>query len=256
MNEYCKVNINQVENILHFRFSLMRLQYPFYAPWGTINENDCEPLGDHWTMYCSWRESVFCRPCELTVVLLSSFSRLTVLFFIALFVLHFLVFGELCSLFFHNFKSIMERKNECCIRISPIMHSLLIPVYEISFVEIRYHMTVLSPQCFISGLAQDCSNPSASAMQFLQSCAKPLISCTDKTIVILKWHPGLHGGTCTRYLMGPGGSYVLGTAGKFFFCFFTLFLCTGWCRSKYLFLWLWCQDRVSMWLAFPWFHQC
>ena len=165
---------------------------------------------------------VFCRRCELTVVLLSSFSRLTVLFFIALFVLHILAFGELCSLFFHNFKSIMERKNVCCIRISPIMHSLLILVYEISFVEIRYHMTVLSPQCYISGLAQDCSNSSASAMQFLQSCAKPLISCTDKTIVILKWHPGLHGGTCTRYLMGPGGSYVLGTAGKFF-CFFLLY---------------------------------
>ena len=41
---------------------------------------------------------------------------------------------------------------------------------------------------YYDGLVQDCGNPSALAMESLQSCAKPSINPSDKDIYI--WFPG------------------------------------------------------------------
>ena len=38
---------------------------------------------------------------------------------------------------------------------------------------------------YIDGIVQDCSNSSALAMEILQSCTKPLISCTGSTCILI-----------------------------------------------------------------------
>ena len=48
----------------------------------------------------------------------------------------------------------------------------------------------------VDGLAQDCSNPIANALELLQACAKPSSSCTAKSLHI--WRDTLHLCTASR----------------------------------------------------------
>ena len=58
----CKINIDNVGNVLHLGRNLVSPHNPFDAPWGAIREL-CR---SHWAMHSIWREMCILEPCELT----------------------------------------------------------------------------------------------------------------------------------------------------------------------------------------------
>ena len=59
LNENCRINIGKVGNVCRLGISLLSQHNTFEVPLRAINENDTEPIADHWIMYRSLGKGVF-----------------------------------------------------------------------------------------------------------------------------------------------------------------------------------------------------